>query len=373
VTGVDEDDPTGRTFKLTRGPAAGEAHALADQVAEDLGRSAVIDAMAGGDPFLAGTARTVLLAPAPHPTSVAYRQAVLTDCLREPELGRELYELAGRALEAQRTAARAVFFDTPETLLNQSMAALTSYLHLLRELRTLAERYRPRVASAGLTQFFAMVEGQLDEAYLTSAAHWLGRLRLGGDLLVSARLGADSQSEALVMRQAPAPGRGLFRRGSRTGLPRTAYKVPYGDEAGHRALSSLQDQALAGLAEDTSLTSGKFDEELRRMSEIADAIGPHGMLLCNESFQSTSGREGSDIARHLIDVMTEAGVTVVIVTHLRELAHGCYQDRERFPALFLRAGRDRTFRLHEAAPQATSHGTDLWNRRQPAPQARRIR
>ncbi|XVV16452.1 MutS-related protein [Actinoplanes sp. CA-131856] len=114
--------------------------------------------------------------------------------------------------------------------------------------------------------------------------------------------------------------------------------------------------------EDDALTSGKFDEELRRMSRVADVIAPHGLLLCNESFQSTNEREGSDIARRVIDAMTGAGVTVVFVTHLNELAQGCYRDRDRYPALFLRAGRDRSFRLREAEPEATSHGADLWNR-----------
>jgi hypothetical protein len=458
--------------------------------------------MADADPVLADTARTLLLSAPPHPAHVAYRQEILTDCLREPDLGRELYELAGRALEAQRNAARAVFFDTPETRLNQSTVTLRAFLQLLRELRSVAERYRPRVSSPGFQQFFVTVESHLDEEYLRSAEDWLGQLKLGGTILVSAQLGTGNHSEAFVIRRPPPSARGLFRRGARTGPPTATYKVPYGDEAGHRALSSLQDQALAGLAvaidrsarsvlafftalrteaafyvgslnlrraltargapvclpavhdtgspvftaqglydpglqlrlgrpavandidadgrslimvtganrggkstflrsaglaqlmaaagtfvaatafttsartgvfthfttdEDGTRTSGKFDEELRRMSKIADVIAPHSMLLCNESFQSTNEREGSAIARHIVDAMTEAEVTVVFVTHLHELASNCYADRDRFPGLFLSAERDtggeRSFRLQQAAPQATSYGADLWHHR----------
>jgi MutS domain V len=50
-------------------------------------------------------------------------------------------------------------------------------------------------------------------------------------------------------------------------------------------------------AEDATMTSGKLDEELARMSAIADAIGPGGLLLCNESFASTNEREGSPVSR----------------------------------------------------------------------------
>ena len=478
-------------------------HPLAEQVTEDLGLSVVIDAMADGDPVVAETARSRLLSAPAHPADVIYRQDILTDCLREPGLGRKLYDLAGKALDAQRSAARAVFFDTPETLLKRSTVTLTSFLPLLRELRSVAERYRPRVSSAGFRQLFATIESQLDEEYVQSAENRLSQLRLGGALLVSARLGTGNQSEAFVMRRPSPQARGLFRRSARPSGPTATYKVPYGDEAGHRALSSLQDQALAGLAdatdrsaqqvlsfftalrtetgfylgslnlhraltargapvclpavrdttaralharglydpglqlrldqpavtndldadgislimvtganrggkstflrsvglaqlmaaagtfvaatafttsaratvfthftqdEDDSGTSGKFDEELRRMSQIADFAAPHGMLLCNESFQSTNEREGSAVVRDIVGAMTEAGLTVVFVTHLHELAAGCYADRDRFPALFLRAGRDpagqRSFQLREGAPEATSHGADLWHDRQ---------
>ncbi len=87
------------------GAQARPAHALADRVAEDLGLSAVIDAMAAGDDFLAETGRVVLLSAPPSSEDVAYRQQVLTDCLSEPNLARDLYELAGRAEAAQRKAA----------------------------------------------------------------------------------------------------------------------------------------------------------------------------------------------------------------------------------------------------------------------------
>jgi MutS domain V len=43
--------------------------------------------------------------------------------------------------------------------------------------------------------------------------------------------------------------------------------------------------------EDATMESGKLDEELSRMSDIADRIAPHCLLLCNESFAATNERE----------------------------------------------------------------------------------
>ncbi len=52
--------------------------------------------------------------------------------------------------------------------------------------------------------------------------------------------------------------------------------------------------------EDATMTAGKFDEELARMSALAPSIGGGDLLLCNESFAATNEREGSEIAGEVI-------------------------------------------------------------------------
>ncbi|MGZ6695746.1 MAG: MutS-related protein [Solirubrobacteraceae bacterium] len=115
--------------------------------------------------------------------------------------------------------------------------------------------------------------------------------------------------------------------------------------------------------EDATMTSGKLDEELSRMSEIADRAGPGSIVLFNESFAATNEREGSEIARQVIRALREAGVKVLFVTHLFDLAHSLY-TRGPHGAVFLRAERTddgrRTFRLVEGEPLSTSFGRDLY-------------
>ena len=115
--------------------------------------------------------------------------------------------------------------------------------------------------------------------------------------------------------------------------------------------------------EDDAMERGKLDEELDRMSAIADWIAPGSLVLCNESFASTNEREGSQIAREIIRAMTEDGVRIVFVTHMYDLAESIHA-RDDARVLFLRAGREedgvRTHRLSEAAPLPTSYGEDLY-------------
>jgi len=44
--------------------------------------------------------------------------------------------------------------------------------------------------------------------------------------------------------------------------------------------------------EDATMKSGKFDEEIARMSDIVDGITPNSLVLFNESFAATNEREG---------------------------------------------------------------------------------
>jgi hypothetical protein len=117
--------------------------------------------------------------------------------------------------------------------------------------------------------------------------------------------------------------------------------------------------------EDATMTGGKFDEELARMSGLVPAIGGGALLLCNESFAATNEREGSEIAGEVIRAMIDRGAAVVFVTHLYELAHRLYEGRGA-EIRFLRADREadgsRSFRLAEGEPLATGHGEDLYRR-----------
>lgn len=115
--------------------------------------------------------------------------------------------------------------------------------------------------------------------------------------------------------------------------------------------------------EDAGMESGKFDEELSRMSDTVDALTPDSMLLFNESFAATNEREGSEIASQIVHALLETRVKVFFVTHLYEFAHGFWEEKMD-NALFLRAERradgGRSFKLLPGEPMQTSFGADLY-------------
>lgn len=113
--------------------------------------------------------------------------------------------------------------------------------------------------------------------------------------------------------------------------------------------------------EDRNMRSGKFDEELVRMDAIANRIRQSALMLFNESFAATHEREGSEIARQVVNALLENNVTVFFVSHMYEFARS-FLDDER--VLFLRADRGedgaRSFRLSAAKPLPKSFGADLY-------------
>ena len=100
--------------------------------------------------------------------------------------------------------------------------------------------------------------------------------------------------------------------------------------------------------EDKTMNSGKFDEELGRMSDIVDHINSNSLLLFNESFAATNEREGSNIAKEIVNALLEKNIKIFFVTHLYEFANSFF-DKKMENVIFLRADRqgggERTFKM----------------------------
>jgi hypothetical protein len=117
--------------------------------------------------------------------------------------------------------------------------------------------------------------------------------------------------------------------------------------------------------EDAAMVSGRLDEELRRMSVIADQIGPHCLMLFNESFAGTNEREGSEIGRQVVGALLDAEVRVFFVSHRFDFADS-FRRQCADSTVFLRAERQpdgrRDYKLAVKDPLPTSFGEDLYYR-----------
>jgi hypothetical protein len=481
----------GRDVDLGAEPTPAQQDAIVD-----LELDTILAAMAGDDPELRAIAATAMVEGTDDPEVIAYRQAVLADCLEHPAVVRDLREIAVEAMAREKRVFSGFMEGSPERILTRSVQVLEIFLASLTRLRAVADRHGASFRSDGFRRFFATIERELDDAYLGEVAAQLRTLRFGRGHLLSARLGAADRRFDFVLRRSRP--RGLL---ARLGLARRSghsFTIAPRDESGSRTLARLRSLGVDGVAdaaarsadhilrffaalraelgfyvgclnlhdrleaigattcvpvaagggsevltarglydvglalttgrpvvgnrldgdgrrlvmitgansggkstllraiglaqlmmqcgmfvgaeafsadpreglfthyrreEDAAMAGGKLDEELGRMSRIVDAVQPRSMVLLNESFASTNEREGSAIARGIIRALVDAGVKVLMVTHMFDLAEGFHREGEA-SALFLRAEREpdgrRTFRLREGAPMATSFAADVF-------------
>ena len=183
-----------RDFNLQR-PLPWYAGALTQDVALDT----LLHAMALEDPFLLDVGRKALFQGlAENRDTILYRQRVLQDCLKNPAVAREIYDIAVEAMERER----------------KDDFSMRMPAGMLRRLRTIADTQAERFESEGVSVFFAMLRDELSDPYFAVIQDHLEELAFRDGVLLSA------------------------------GPPADSFTIPDGDESGARALSELKDRGL---------------------------------------------------------------------------------------------------------------------------------
>jgi DNA mismatch repair ATPase MutS len=466
---------------------------------QDLELNTLFNAMAQGDKFLFDVARRVILTGTDKLDTIRYRQEILKDCLKNPTVIRQLYQIPIDSIERRQRHWLGVFSSYPVGILSGANDFMEMFLELLHRLQNIAEENAEKFESDGFRKFFAMIKKELSEEYLASIQEHLDELRFTEGVLISAELGKGNEGVHYILRK-PPDKLNWTKRIFSPKHPIYSFTLHPRDDAGARAIGDLKDRGinqvanalaqstdhidsylkmlrvelafyigclnladqLAGMGEsisfpepaesnermhsfrglydvslaltmkqktisnnvdanakdlviitganqggksvflrsigiaqlmmqsgmfvpaddftantckslfthykrkeDTTMKSGKLDEELSRMSDIVDHLSPDSMVLFNESFSATNEREGSEIARQITTALLEEHVKVFYVTHQFEFANGFY-EKHIGNAIFLRADRKtggmRTYKLIEGKPLQTSFGEDVYQK-----------
>ena len=242
-----------------------------DALTGDLELNTLLRTMAAGDPLLLEVARRALLLSLTEPDAIAYRQQVLADCLRSPAVARDLYAIAGEALEAQRTVWGSILErDSPRLILRTSVRKMEILTGFLRRLRDLADTHATSVGSAGFSRLFSMLVQELGDDYFDLIEGYLKELNLKGGVRSSARLTTGNKGAEYTLRR--APGQGFMARI----LDRSGYSftVADRDEAGAAALADLENKAVNQVADALARSVDHVLDFLRMLrTEVGFYIG----------------------------------------------------------------------------------------------------
>jgi len=116
--------------------------------------------------------------------------------------------------------------------------------------------------------------------------------------------------------------------------------------------------------EDRTLSYGKFEEEVKRLSAIVKGLRRGDYVLMDETFSSTNQVEASVVAEEVIAALVDSGVNVFYVTFLQDFLNR-FLDRYRERAVLLvpevRQDGTRTFRLVRGKP-TPGYALDIWRK-----------
>ncbi|HTW77278.1 MAG TPA: DNA mismatch repair protein MutS [Thermoplasmata archaeon] len=244
----------------------------ADDLARDLGVDALLDAMAGGDPFVRSVARRVVLDPLLDPEEIQRRLDALDDCRAQTAAVRELYAICGRALARAREYWG--FGDFPDSVLFRSARQLEGHADALEELRRVADGAGARFRSTAFSEFFARLRAELDDAYLATVRSHLERLEFRDGTWVSAGLGPGLRPSGHVLRLPIEERRSWWQRLTGSRRSNLAFEIGEQDESGARALARQREKGIASVARSLARSNEHlhaFFETLR--AELAFYLG----------------------------------------------------------------------------------------------------
>jgi DNA mismatch repair ATPase MutS len=210
---------------------------------QDLELNALVGAMAAGDKFLFDIGRKAFLSSIQDTSIIRYRQDILRDCMQNPEVVKNIYDLMVEAIEQERRNYLGLFAQSPSLILHRSVQVFEVFVEALRRLRQIADEHAHKFRSEGFVTLLAMLRRELSDAYFDELRTHLRRMKFRGGVLISAEIGKGNSGTHYVLRRSLDCDQGWLAR--LVYRPRGyTFHIPPRDENGFRALAELRDRSI---------------------------------------------------------------------------------------------------------------------------------
>jgi DNA mismatch repair ATPase MutS len=211
---------------------------------QDLALNTLFNAMARGDGFLFKVAKSAVLSSLDDLATIRYRQDVLRDCLNNPLVVREIYQLPIEAIETKQKRWMGVYSNYPSGILSGSVEMMGMFMGLLRRLKNIADEHSHKFVSEGFRIFFEMVQSELSDDYFVIVQDHLRELRFRNGILLSAELGKGNEGMRYVLRRPRRDAKNFLNKVLAKKPPSYSFSIHPRDDHGTRALSELEDRGI---------------------------------------------------------------------------------------------------------------------------------
>ncbi|ATW25231.1 MutS-related protein [Candidatus Formimonas warabiya] len=232
---------------------------------QDLELNTLFNAMARGNEFLFEVAKKALLSGLNDPDAILYRQKILQDCLKNPSLTRDIYNIAVEAMEEQKKHYYGFFSYYPSSILYNAVEIMQILAGMLKRIKNIADEHAGKFESEGFTRFFAMVEKELDAEYFARIQNHLRELKFRDGLLISAELGKGNEGTHYILRKPHDKKQSWLERIFAKKPPVYAFSISDRDESGARALTELKNRGI-------NLVANALAQSADHMRSFFDAL-----------------------------------------------------------------------------------------------------
>lgn len=212
---------------------------------QDLELDTLLHAMAGEDEFVLKVAHKVLICGLGNDVeTILYRQEIVKDSLKNPEVIRELYGLAWEAIEGKRKSYWSFSSDYPSSTLYGAINILQMFMGILKKLKVIADVQVGRFESRGLAALFTMLRSEFSDEYFAEIQSHLVELKFGRGMLLSAQLGEGNEGTGYMLRQSHGKSPSLLKRILGKGPQAYTFRIADRDQAGAKTLSTMKDRGI---------------------------------------------------------------------------------------------------------------------------------
>ncbi len=241
---------------------------------QDLELETLFKTMTRNDRFLREVIPPTILTSLQDVETIRYRQDILKDCLKNPTVVREIYNIALECIEFKRREWLGIFSTYPSGILSNAVRMLQVFVALLRKLRALADAHADQFDSPGFRAFFARIQEDLDEEFFGIVQQHLKTLRFRNGVLLSARLGQGNEGAEYVLHNPANGGQPWLKRILAPKWREYTFCINPRDEHGAQFLGDLRDRGITLIANALAQSASHVDAFFKALQlELAFYIG----------------------------------------------------------------------------------------------------
>lgn len=241
---------------------------------QDLELETLFQAMSRGDDFILDVSKKAILISLDDLAIIHYRQKILQDCFKNPEIVRDIYRISLEAIANKRRSWMGIYSSYPSGILSNAINMVEMFMELLEKLKYIAANHANQFESEGFTRFFAMIQEELNDDYFAIVKAHLKELKFRDGVLLSASLGKGNEGMDYVLRKPPDNNQNWVERVFTKKAPVYSFRIHPRDDHGARAVSELKNRGINLVANALAQSSDHIDSFLKMLRiELAFYIG----------------------------------------------------------------------------------------------------